>query len=60
MVDLLNPNFKVDPDNESDEEEYEKPGFGDKIADGVCSSVETVMDILCAFFEWMIDRVMGL
>jgi hypothetical protein len=41
-------------------EEDEEPGIGDKLADGICSGIEKVTDILCAPFEWMTDKLTGL
>jgi hypothetical protein len=68
LAGLLNPDFKVDLDdedgeddeNEDEEEEYEEPGIGDKIADGICAGIEKVTDIICAPFEWMTDKLTGL
>jgi hypothetical protein len=70
LAGLLNPDLKDALDNAEDEddeneerkgkEEYEEPGIGDKIADGICFGIEKVTDLICAPFEWMTDKLMGL
>jgi hypothetical protein len=45
---------------EDDDEEYEEPGVGDKIVDGICAGIEKVGDILAAPFEFLTDKFMGL
>jgi hypothetical protein len=74
LAGLLDPDFKAGPGEESDDdeegsedsediegwEEYEEPGIGEKIADGVCFGIEKITDVLCAPFEWMTDKLMGL
>jgi hypothetical protein len=70
LAGLLNPDLKDSLDNAEDEDDeneewegkaaYEEPGIGDKIADGICFGIEKVTDIICAPFEWMTDKLMGL
>jgi hypothetical protein len=75
LVGMLNPDFKAALDEEDndeeedvegneDEEEYEEPGIGEKIVngigDGICFGIEKATDIVCAPFEWMTDKLMGL
>lgn len=45
---------------DEEEEEYEEPGLGDKIVDGICFGIEKIGDILAAPFEWMTYKLMGL
>jgi hypothetical protein len=63
---FVNPDRKDALDNDDEiegeegEEEYEEPGIGDKIANGICFGIEKVTDIVCAPFEWRTDKLMGL
>jgi hypothetical protein len=50
----------VEEKEDEEEYDYEEPSIGDKVADGICSGIETVTNILCAPFEWLTDKISGL
>jgi hypothetical protein len=62
----LNGDEPVRPDiNEieemaDDEEDDEEPDIYDKIGDALEEGIQKVGDLLCAPFEWMTDKIMGL
>ena len=61
----LNGQEPVKPDiNEleaaPDDDEYKEPGIGDKICGAIEEGIMKVTDIICAPFEWMTDKLMGL
>jgi hypothetical protein len=72
LLGTLSPDFKAaieeesleDGDSDEEEEEDEEPGLGEKIVngigDGICAGIEKAADIICAPFEWMTDKLMGL
>jgi hypothetical protein len=49
---------------ETEAEEYEEAGpaqrIVDSVADGICTGIETVTDVICAPFEWLTEKMMGL
>jgi hypothetical protein len=42
------------------EEEYKKPDIADEIGDSIVAGIQKVTDIICAPFEWLTDKMMGL
>jgi hypothetical protein len=57
---------ECEPEKEAEgEEEYEEAGpaqrIVDSLADGICTGIETVTDVICAPFEWLTEKmIMGL
>jgi hypothetical protein len=57
MARIFDPDFKEEDLANEGEEEYEEPGFGDMIVDGICIGILKIGDILCAPIEWLSDRI---
>jgi len=48
-----------DEDEPPDDDDY-KESFTDKIGDGIAEGIQKVGDLICAPFEWMTNKLMGL
>jgi hypothetical protein len=51
-------------DETEEEEEYDEYSSGneivDAVGDGICKGIQVVTDVVCAPFEWLTDKMMGL
>ena len=43
-----------------EEENYKEPDLSDKIGDAIVDGIQTVTEGICAPFEWMTEKLMGL
>ena len=51
---------ELEENADGDDEEYKEPGLSDKIGDAIEEGIMKVTEGICAPFEWMTEKLMGL